>query len=79
MATAIKRNVGLRDCGRKAVIPNNDVARLMYYLQSVSVSCGLDVIQDDLVDYKNYFRLSQRRADQVFEAAYQFSPDEFHK
>lgn len=79
MASAVRRNVGLRETGEKTAVADNDVARMMYYLRSVSLDCGLDIIQDDLVDYKNYARLSQRRADQVFEAAYQFSPDEFHK
>lgn len=79
MATAVKRNVGLRDYGTSVVIPNDDVARLMYYLRSVTVSCDLDILQDDLVDFQNYHRLSERRADQVFEVAYQYSPDEFHQ
>lgn len=79
MATAFRRNVGLRETSKSTQVADNDVARLMYYLRSVSLSCGLDIIMDDLVDFKNYARLSSRRADQVFEAAFQYSPDEFHK
>lgn len=63
--------------GVNVVIPDNDVARVMYYLNSVTVSIGLDILEDDLVDYKNYHRLSRARAAQVFRAALLFSPDEF--
>jgi hypothetical protein len=63
--------------GVNVVIPDNDVARVMYYLNCVTVSLGLDILEDDLVDYKNYHRLSRARAAQVFQAALLFSPDEF--
>lgn len=53
--------------------------RLQYYLSSVTASCGLDAVQPDMIDYKNYRRLTRRRANQVFEAACVLSPDEFHR
>lgn len=76
MATAAGVSLEVRDVGSAVTVPNDDVARLMYYLNCVTVGCGLDIIQDDLVDYRRYYRLSTSRADSVFALALTFSPDE---
>ncbi len=34
------------------VVPDNDIARLIYYLSCVTLGLGMDILQDDLVAYK---------------------------
>jgi len=58
-------------------VPDDDIARLMYYLNCVTISLGLDILHDDLVDYQNYHRLSSVRIALVFKSAVEFSPDIF--
>lgn len=60
-----------------AAIPDDDVARLMYYLKCVTVDLGMDILQDDLVDYKNSRRLSAARRASVIKSALELSPDIF--
>jgi hypothetical protein len=76
MAAVFQREREFEDVGSSCQVPNNDVARVMYYLNCVTVGCDLDIVQDDLVDYQRYHRLSKSRADAVFLAAYTYSPDE---
>jgi Zinc finger, ZZ type len=76
MAAIFQQETGYEDVGTTCTVPNNDIARVMYYLHCVTVGCDMDVLQDDLVDYKHYYRLSKSRADGVFLAAYTYSPDE---
>lgn len=64
------------DTGTSCAVPNNDVAKVSYYLHCVTVGCGLDIIVDDLVDYENVHKLSQARQDSIFEVAYSYSPKE---
>jgi hypothetical protein len=76
MATASRVELDIAKTGTKVIVPDNDVARLMYYLHCVTIGCGLDFLQDDLVDYQNFHVLSRLRTDLVFKTAYQLSPDE---
>jgi hypothetical protein len=69
-------SVSVAETGTSVVVPDNDVARLMYYLHCVTMGLGLDILEDDLVDYKNYRRLSRARTELVFKSALLFSPDE---
>lgn len=66
----------MKDTTRSADVPNNDLAKLMYYLRSVTLSCGLDVLPDRLVDYPRWSLLSRAEADQVYVQSYVWSPDE---
>lgn len=66
----------LSPTGLQLTIPEDDVARLMYYLKSITLSCGLDLIQDDLVDYEKYDELSTEREDHVFKAAFVYKPEQ---
>ncbi|KAF8910634.1 hypothetical protein CPB84DRAFT_1812732 [Gymnopilus junonius] len=59
------------------VIPDDDVARVMYYLNCVTVGVGLNILVDDLVDFQNYRRLAPHRVALVFKYALEFSPDVF--
>lgn len=77
MAAIGKLEMNLKDVGRTAIVPNDDVARLMYYLHCVTVGCGMDILVDDLVNYSKYYKLSTSRQDSVFKMAFEFSPDEF--
>ncbi|KDR76199.1 hypothetical protein GALMADRAFT_210854 [Galerina marginata CBS 339.88] len=77
MATAGLFSMDFKETGYTMVIPDDDLARLMYYLHCVTVGVGLDVLQDDLVDFRNYNRLSQARITLVLKYAIEFSPDEF--
>lgn len=76
-ALGSRLNVWVKESGRKVIVPDNDVAKLMYYLYCVTLGCGMDIIQDDLVDYAQYYCLSATRKDAVFKAAFVYSPDEF--
>jgi Zinc finger, ZZ type len=76
MATA-SMSMTVTETSSPVVVPDDDVARLMYYLHCVTVSLGLDILEDDLVDYKNYRWLSHVRTELVFKSALWFSPDEF--
>ena len=76
MATAAQISVDVKEIGHSTVVPDNDVARLMYYLNCITVGVGVDILDNDLVDFKNYWRLSPARRSLVFEAALLFSPDE---
>ena len=62
--------------GRTVYVPDNDLARLMYYLD-----CVLAVIQYDensrLTDYENYFRLTKEEENAVYALAALFQPKIF--
>ena len=77
MATLSSLSLNITNCGVSTSVPNDDIARLMYYLRCVTVSVGLDVLQDDLVSYKNYRSLSPTRIAMVVQAAAELSPDLF--
>jgi hypothetical protein len=56
--------------GTTTFVPNRDVNKLSYYLQCGTVSCGVDIIKDDLLDYQNVHKLSSDRQDAIFMLAY---------
>ena len=67
---AIGKQQKVKATGKRATIPPNDVSRLSYFLNCGTVGCGIDIIVDDLVDYKNVHRLSSSKQDAIFELAY---------
>ena len=77
MATAASVSVNVTNTGVSVMVPNDDIARVMYYLNCVTVGLGLDLLQDDLVDFRNYSRLSLLRIALVLKTALEFGPDEF--
>jgi hypothetical protein len=77
MATASAFSLNVKDYGVTTIIPDDDIARLMYYLNCVTIGVGLDLLQDDLVQYKQYQRLSPTRIAVVFKTAVELSPDVF--
>ena len=62
--------------GQTVYVPNNDLARLMYYLD-----CVLAVIQYEedsrLTDYQNYLRLTEEEKKAVYALAALFQPNIF--
>ena len=67
-----------KQTGRRVTFPQNDVNRLSYYLYCVTVSLGMDIIKDDLVDFRQAHRLPRSRQDAVFELAVgDFRPEHF--
>jgi hypothetical protein len=76
MATLSEFSMDITRTGVKVIVPNHDLAFLMYYLRCVTVDIGLDILDDDLVDYDNYGRLSNERRAFVLQQARQFSPQE---
>eukprot|EP00170_Pyropia_yezoensis_P008106 contig_33705_g8133 len=76
MDVFLQKERGFEDTTSSADVPNHDLAKLMYYLRSVTLNCGLDILPDRLLDYPRWSRLSRADADQVYGQAYVWSPDE---
>ena len=54
-------DVDVKATGTAVRVPDDPVARLMYYLSCITLSVGLDILHDDLVDWRNWRRLSRKR------------------
>jgi len=76
MATASTLSFNVTDNSVSVFVPDDDVARLMYYLNCVTLGVGLGILQDDLVQYENYHQLSPARLAVVFKTAIELSPAE---
>jgi len=70
MAAIITEKMGMKATGTYTTIPDHDVCRLSYYLRCGTVSCGLDIIVDELLDYKKAHELPRVRQDAIFRLAY---------
>jgi hypothetical protein len=72
-----QNQIGVKYTGYKVDVPNNDVARLMYYLQCVCTS--IEIEQDAEVQrftsYNNYAYLSVEEQRVLLGLCYTFSPD----
>ena len=75
-ATLSAFSMDITRTGVQVSVPTNDLAFLMYYLCCVTVDIGLNILDDDLVDYENYGRLSDERRALVLEYARKLSPQE---
>ena len=74
-ATFGMNKLTFEDFGERTTVPNNNIAKLMYYLD-----CVLTVIEYDriiLTDYKNYFVLTAEERKLVIELAKLFNPKIF--
>ena len=75
-ATFAMNKVNIEAFGQKTTVPNNNIAKLMYYLD-----CVLTVIEYDsnskLTDYKNYDLLTNEERNKVIEFAILFNPTIF--
>ena len=65
--------IRIKDSSVKATIPNNDVARLMYYLKSVSTVLKYNGFAK-YTNYNNYNNLSNREVNEVIQLATIFNP-----
>lgn len=78
MAMYRQTNIGIREKGTKASVPDNDVARCMYYLKCV---CSVIDYNDANIlrytNYHNYWLLSNAEDEIVYKLCLLLSPDEF--
>ncbi|KAF8154959.1 hypothetical protein B0H34DRAFT_660306 [Crassisporium funariophilum] len=77
MATLSQVSLNVKETSISTTVPDDDVARLMYYLRCVTVSLNIDILADELVDYKNYHLLTAAGIALVFKFCLELSPDEF--
>ena len=78
MAMFLRNQYGLRATSARATVPDNDVARLMYYLNCVF--SAIEYTDQDvrrLRDYRNWSMLSYEEQRLVWLFALILSPDEF--
>ncbi len=77
MAALVRERVGIRDITKRATVPENPKAKLMYYLNCVAFVIDLnDPNLNRLKDYKNYFLLNETETDALLALVVLFSPDE---
>jgi hypothetical protein len=73
---AASLSMSMKATGVSVTVPNNDIARLMYYLNCVNVCLRIDELDSSLLDYANHWRLSPARRQAVVQIALILSPDE---
>jgi hypothetical protein len=81
MALVFQRNEISLECTSSSVtVPNNDVARLMYYLNCVctAIDCNRDPEIQRFTNYNNWHYLSIDEQRQLHALCYTFSPDVFN-
>lgn len=76
MLAARLREIGFRQTVTVCTVPNNNMARLMYYLSSVDSLTDFG-IPYELKNYDNYNNLSFDQENQVIALAFLLSPDVF--
>jgi hypothetical protein len=81
MALAFQRDEISVECtGTVTTVPNNDVARLMYYLNCVCtvIDCNHDPDIQRFTNYRNWSYLTVSEQAQLLVVCYTFSPDVFN-
>jgi hypothetical protein len=78
MAMYQQSNYGIRETGTTASVPNNDVARCMYYIKCVCsvIDCN-DANILRYTNYQNYWVLSDAEDEIVYKLCLALSPDKF--
>ena len=71
----ITKNIRIKDSDKYKTIPDNAIAKLMYYLYCVS--SVIDIIDPILTDYQNYEKLTSEQLMKVYNKATEYSPDIF--
>jgi|SRR5579859_4027371 len=74
--TARQLSANIVRTGQTVTVPNNDLARIMYYLNCVTKAVDMDILPDDCIEYQNYRYLSSNRIDLVIKFAQILSPGE---
>jgi hypothetical protein len=67
---------GVKDTSVRTVVPNDDIARLMYYLHCIDACLQIASLDYALTDYRNYRRLSPQGRRLVVEWATLLDPRE---
>ena len=73
--TYIMKNIRIKDSDKFTTIPDNAIAKLMYYLHCVSSVIG--IIDHVLTDYQNYDELTSEQLVEVYNKSTEYSPDKF--
>ena len=71
----ITKNIRIKDSDNYTTIPDNAIAKLMYYLYCVS--SVIDIIDPILTDYQNYDKLKSEQLVEVYNKEKEYSPDKF--
>ena len=74
-ATLGMKNIKIRAFGRSTIVPNNAIAKLMYYLHCVATV--IEHYDPILTDYQNYYELTWEQLKEVHNIATKYSPDIF--
>ena len=69
-------NISIIPIGERTTVPNDDLARLMYYLSCVDTVINYQGI-DKLSDFRNYKRLTVDDASVLFKLVLLFNPEIF--
>ena len=77
MPTTSSSPFDVSDIAGLTIVPDNDIARLMYYLYCITSCVGLHILQNDLLAYRQYQHLSNIRSSHVIQAANKYGPNEF--
>ncbi len=69
-------SLNVKTVGKPTKVPDTDLAKLMYYLDCVA---GVIQYEEDnkLIDFKNYYMLTQKEEDEVYALAALFNPKIF--
>ena len=76
MSNFFGNRMGIEAIGERTSVPNNDLARLMYYLSCVDTVIQYDEI-DRLADYQNYYLLDVNDVVVLLELVLLFNPKFF--
>ena len=74
-ATLARKNIGFKAFGNPTEVPNNPIAKLMYYLDCVSAV--IDYHDRTLTDYENYDNLSGEELVAIYQLAIVLKPELF--
>ena len=69
-------SLNVEKIGRTVNVPNNDLARLMYYLNCISAVIQYDE-QNKLIDYQRYYDLNKEEENAVYALAIVLNPKIF--
>ena len=80
MAFVQRNRFGFKDVGHTVNVPNNDVAKLMYYFSCVcsAIECDMTPQMRRFANYNNYMHMSINEVRQLIALCYMFSPDVFN-
>ena len=76
MSNFFGNRMGIEAIGERTSVPNNDLARLMYYLSCIDTVIQYDEI-DRLADYQNYYLLDVNDIVVLLELVLLFNPKFF--